>query len=212
MEEVAQNGRAILFVSHNLGVVQTLCTRGIFLQKGTLHIDDTAYQCVSGYLKSFESFSQNLLDRTDRRGRGLVKLSKIKITTDSDYSSNTLSVGRPARFTFYLTDIRPRLLCSFTFYDQYGQPIVNFNSGIHGQEDHIDSQMGQSIVCELDEFGLLPGRYRVNVAIFSDDELQDAVEAAVIVDVESGELRGRPIASASGYGSICLHHRWILPA
>ncbi|MBD2345474.1 ABC transporter ATP-binding protein [Anabaena subtropica] len=212
MEEVGKEGRTILFVSHNIAVVQTLCNRGIFLQRGSVEIDDSAYIAISTYLKSLEgAVTENLLERTDRRGKGLVKLSHIKITTGDDYSSTTLATGRPARFEFYLTDIRPKLSCIFTLYDQYGQPVINFNSMIHGTQDLTNPQVGKTCICELDELGIVPGRYRMNVAILSDGELQDAIDAVTIVDVEPGDLRGRPIAVGSGYGSVCIHHRWILP-
>ncbi|MBD2297307.1 ABC transporter ATP-binding protein [Nostoc sp. FACHB-190] len=212
MEEVGKEGRTILFVSHNIGVVQTLCNRGIFLQKGSVDTNDSSYVAITSYLKSLEaSVTENLLDRIDRRGKGLVKLSHIQITTGDDYSSTKLSTGRPARFVFYLTDIKPKLSCIFTLYDQYGQPVINFNSKIHGTQDLTDSQIGKACICEIDELGLLPGRYRMNVAILSDGELQDAIDAVTVIDVEPGEMRGRPMAVASGYGNTCVYHRWILP-
>jgi lipopolysaccharide transport system ATP-binding protein len=212
MEEVGKEGRTILFVSHNIGVVQTLCNRGIFLQRGNVYTDDSAYVATSTYLKSLEgAVTQNLLERTDRRGKGLVKLAHIKITTGDDYSSTTLATGRPARFEFYFTDIRPKLSCVFTLYDQYGQPVINFNSMIHGTQDLTNSQIGKACICELDELGLLPGRYRMNAAVFSDGELQDILESIAMVDVEQGELHGRSITVNHGYGNVCMNHRWILP-
>ena len=211
MEDVGKEGRSILFVSHNLGVVQTLCTRGIFLQRGTLQLDGTAHECVSGYLTSFESVSTNLLERSDRRGKGAIKFTEIKVSVDSNFSSSTLAVGRPARIAFHFTEVRSGMQCIFTFYDQHGQAIINFNSSVHGQEDQVDRQIGKAIVCEIDELGLVPGRYRMNVALYWNGELQDAIEAATIIDVENGELRGRPIAIASGYGSVSFAHKWILP-
>src|SRR5690606_2818648 len=40
MQSVASSGRTVLFVSHNMGAVQTLCTRGIVLDHGSVAIDD----------------------------------------------------------------------------------------------------------------------------------------------------------------------------
>jgi lipopolysaccharide transport system ATP-binding protein len=65
--------------------------------------------------------------------------------------------------------------------------------------------------CELDELALLPGQYRVNVALEAGGELQDHVEGAGFFNVEPGVLRGRPVARAHGYGSVCLPHRWRFP-
>ena len=51
-----------------------------------------------------------------------------------------------------------------------------------------------AVRCELDELLLLPGRYRVNVALYLHGEPQDHVEA-VFFSVAPGTLRGRPVAS-----------------
>ncbi|MDX2255738.1 MAG: ABC transporter ATP-binding protein [Pseudanabaenaceae cyanobacterium bins.39] len=211
MEDVGREGRSIIFVSHNLGVVQNLCTRGIFLQKGTLQLDGTAYEGVSSYLKSFESESTNILDRTDRRGKGDIKFAKISIGSGDVYNANTLSVGRSAKIVFHFTQVRVGMACLFTLYDQYGQAVIHFNSSQHGQEDIVDQQIGDVMICEIDELGLVPGRYRMNVALYWNGELQDAIESATSIDVENGEMRGRPIPSASGYGSVCFAHRWTSP-
>ena len=40
MAEVAAMGRTILFVSHNLGLVRSMCRRGILLEKGRVVCDD----------------------------------------------------------------------------------------------------------------------------------------------------------------------------
>ena len=40
MEEVSQQGRTVLFVSHNMGAVRSLCTRAILLEDGKLIMDD----------------------------------------------------------------------------------------------------------------------------------------------------------------------------
>lgn len=52
MEDVARQGRTVLFVSHNLGSVQELCERGILLHHGQLKMVDTANACVAAYVES----------------------------------------------------------------------------------------------------------------------------------------------------------------
>ncbi|MGD1874839.1 MAG: ABC transporter ATP-binding protein [Mastigocoleus sp.] len=212
MEDVGKEGRTVIFVSHNMGVVQTLCTRGIFLKQGTVYADDTASNVVSIYLQTLENTeSQNLLERTERRGRGLIRLAAISVSTGDEYASNTLATGRPARFTFHLTGVRPKLACVFTLYNQYGQAIINFNSTVQSSEDLTNIELKNTLICELDELGLKPGRYRMNVAIMSDGELQDHIEGATVIEVEEGVLRGRPVISNVEYGNVCMHHRWVLP-
>ncbi|MBW4566644.1 MAG: ABC transporter ATP-binding protein [Tolypothrix carrinoi HA7290-LM1] len=211
LEDVGKQGRTVLFVSHNLAVLQTLCNRGIFLKQGSVFADDSASEGVSIYLKSLEqSASKNLLERTDRRGKGQVRLAQVEVSTDGDYPSTILATGRPARFVFHVTSMIPGMSCNFSLYDQHGQPVANFNSATHSQEDLNIPDLGMKLICEIGELLLVPGRYRMNVAITSNGELQDHVEAAAILEVEQGQLRGRPVAIGTGYGSVCIPHQWSL--
>lgn len=54
MEDVARQGRTVLFVSHNLGSVQELCERGILLHHGQLKMVDTVHSCVAAYVESLQ--------------------------------------------------------------------------------------------------------------------------------------------------------------
>jgi lipopolysaccharide transport system ATP-binding protein len=52
MEEVSQQGRTVLFVSHNMGAVRSLCSRGLLLEEGTLVKDDNVDAVINTYLSS----------------------------------------------------------------------------------------------------------------------------------------------------------------
>jgi len=50
MSEVSQEGRTVLFVSHNMGAIQQLCQRVIFLDEGRIARDGSALKVVNQYL------------------------------------------------------------------------------------------------------------------------------------------------------------------
>jgi lipopolysaccharide transport system ATP-binding protein len=52
MGDVAQSGRTVLFVSHNMGAVTDLCDRAILLEGGQVTMDDGPTDVVSHYLTS----------------------------------------------------------------------------------------------------------------------------------------------------------------
>lgn len=213
MEEVGKQGRTVIFVSHNLGILQTLCTRGLLLKRGTVITDDTASEAVNFYLRALEqTASQNLLEQRERGGKGQVRLTRIDISTGGDYPSQTLATGQPAQFTFHVTAIQPGMTCTFTIYDQHGQPVANFNSSIHSQEDRSDSKLCNQLICDIEELLLVSGRYRMNVALMtSAGELQDHIEGAATFEVSEGALRGRPVIVSPHFGSVSVPHRWTLP-
>jgi lipopolysaccharide transport system ATP-binding protein len=212
MQEVGKAGRTILFVSHNLGTLQTLCSRAVLLNQGTVLVDDTAGSAVEHYLQLLEkASSQDLSIRRDRQGKGQIRLTQIEI--DSSEHLTTLRTGEAARFIFHITSARPGTSCIFTIFDQYGQPTLNFNSDIRGSDDLTNTELETQLICETDELLLIPGRYRMNVAIMSDGEVQDHVEGATTFEVDQGgRLRGRPIVTGIGNANICMPHRWIVSA
>jgi lipopolysaccharide transport system ATP-binding protein len=209
MDDVAQEGRTVVFVSHNMGLLQQLCERGIFLQHGAVHTDGTITEAVDAYLQTLEQAkAMDLSQRTDRKGLGKVRLVGADVT---NRSSAILRTGHPARFVFEVDTLVPGLACNFNVYDTIGQPVTSFQSRVRGPEDFSDPGNGLRFVCELDELLLLPGRYRVDVAIIGDNRLQDFIEAATVFEVAEGDVRGRPV-QPDGKFSVSMSHRWTLPA
>ena len=82
MDEVAHEGRTVLFVSHNMAVIQALCPRGHRPavrpgRRWTGPIDEA----VGHYLRSLEQASQvDLLHRTDRSGWHGIMVSGLEVS------------------------------------------------------------------------------------------------------------------------------------
>lgn len=56
MQEVSTRaGRTVLFVSHNMAAVQSLCSRGIFLCSGSIALAGSASEAVTAYINSTAS-------------------------------------------------------------------------------------------------------------------------------------------------------------
>ena len=212
MDAISKAGHTVIFVSHNMGLIQSLCQRVIFLRNGLVSADDTTANAVAAYLQTLEEISsENLLERTERRGEGKTRLSRIEITTGNHAPAASLITGSMARFVFHVTSVLPGMSCSFTVYDQYGQPVTYFDSAVYSRRDETDRSQGHTFSCEIDELMLIPGRYRINAAVMLDGEMQDHLEGASFFEVEQGMLRGRMVPRSTGYGSIITPHRWRTP-
>ncbi len=53
MGSVAKSGRTVLFVSHNLGAVRSLCSRGLLFERGRLTFDGAVEEGVALYEQTF---------------------------------------------------------------------------------------------------------------------------------------------------------------
>ncbi|MBK8900849.1 MAG: ABC transporter ATP-binding protein [Anaerolineaceae bacterium] len=211
MDDVAQQGRTVLFVSHNMGLLQALCQRGIFLQQGVVHTDGAIGEAVQAYLHTLEQAGlQDLAQRTDRQGRGQVKLVNVEVCNGNGGAGMALTTGSPARFVFDVEGAIAGLSCSFTIFNQLGQRVASFKSDAPGPEDVYDPAMGNRFVCEMEKLLLVAGRYQLGVLLRGGGEWQDYVEAAVTFDVEEGPLDGRVVRPFREV-SVCMPHRWQLP-
>jgi ABC-type polysaccharide/polyol phosphate transport system ATPase subunit len=68
MGEVARGGRTVLFVSHNMPSIVSLCSRALLLAKGRIVLDASAEQAVAAYLGDNEVVDALRGRRIDVRG------------------------------------------------------------------------------------------------------------------------------------------------
>src|SRR6185503_13019501 len=132
------------------------------------------------------------------------------VTNGSNGQSSLLKTGQPARFVFCVDSFVPGIACNFFIHDAIGQPITSFYSRVRGPDDAYDPEHGLKFVCDLDELLLLPGRYRIDVAIVGDNKLQDFIEGAGVFEVGDGQVGGRT-AQHDGKVSVTMKHRWTFP-
>jgi ABC-type polysaccharide/polyol phosphate transport system ATPase subunit len=90
MEDVSKTGRTIIFVSHNMSVVESLCNKSIFLKNGQLYSIGPSSNVIQQYMNSMEG---NLLGNTGAILLGAEKtLRKIEVFCDGR-NSNTAYMG-----------------------------------------------------------------------------------------------------------------------
>lgn len=79
MDEVARQGRTVLFVSHNMVAIENLCTRGIVLRDGRLVFDGTAHEAIDVYLTPDDQSGVQDLKHARRAGTGEVRINRYEI-------------------------------------------------------------------------------------------------------------------------------------
>lgn len=83
MKDVSEQGRTVIFVSHNMGAVADLCSRAILLKHGMILQDGATDDIIRSYvqqnMKVKLNDSSSLNDATVRRGTGQVRFEKIRM-------------------------------------------------------------------------------------------------------------------------------------
>ena len=59
MEDVGEQGRTVIFVSHNMAAITRLCKRGLLIGHGKLLMDGPMYKVVDAYLNDGHGTTAN---------------------------------------------------------------------------------------------------------------------------------------------------------
>jgi len=98
MENVSQQGRTVLFVSHNMAAVTRLCQRAILLEEGRVVLDDTAAQVVSAYLGNAARKSCAVREWEDvsrAPGDDVVRLRAVRVRTEAGEVKDAVDIRKP---------------------------------------------------------------------------------------------------------------------
>jgi len=96
MEEVGQEGRTVLFVSHNMPAVCRLCNRTILLEGGRLIEDGSSEQVVSSYLNSDlgTSAAREWFDPTTAPTGEIARLHAVRVRSDDGRIGDSIDIRR----------------------------------------------------------------------------------------------------------------------
>ena len=206
MKDVAGEGRTVLFVSHNLSAVRSLCNRGIVLDSGLVGFQGTVDDSLGYYGASVQKkVATAVRDRVDRGGSGDARLTSMLIDTGTE---EPIQTGMPLLFYLdYESDI-DGVDCVLTVYDSFGEAMLSFNSSNWTNNDTIEDPAGTSLLCELPECPLTPGEYRINVALQHKGVQLDHIEAAGAFHVDNGLMRNRRVGGKQRHSRFVAPHYW----
>lgn len=167
MQDISNSeGRTVLFVSHNMAAVKSLCNRGIVLENGKSVYDGTSEEAVNFYLSQSKHFqSKKLLDRQDRSGNGAITFTQLSIENEQHNEVNEVICGSSVRFKISFKRNREVKDNDFVFglviNDEKEQKVADFYSDEMGCV--FDTIVKDTVYLNIDKLMLRAGSY--NIAI-----------------------------------------------
>jgi lipopolysaccharide transport system ATP-binding protein len=79
MENITQEGRTVLLVSHNMGAIENLCTSTIWLDEGRMVTHGDTVSTISSYLKSSASVSETSLHNRHIYSTGEACITDVRL-------------------------------------------------------------------------------------------------------------------------------------
>jgi len=198
MGEVAKLGRTVLFVSHALAAVQSLCTRGIVLDKGKILFDGMTDAAIQRYMISHHDGTPviDLARFTRRSGRGDILLTSFRIEDHSGCASGALLNGKPCTFILGFVVQTPNksydnVAATITVKNMMGSMVFYHHNLLTGQPFQKVKGQGEFRL-HIPRLPLSTGRYWVDLDISLDRgyTILDAIHAEVSFEVCDGDFFG----------------------
>ena len=124
MEDVGQQGRTVLFVSHNMQAITRLCKRTILLDEGKIIADGPSHKVVGVYLNSGRgtTASREWPDPINAPAGEVARLRAVRVRTEKGEVADVIDIRRPARVEMEYEVIKPGyvLMPYFDFYNEAG--------------------------------------------------------------------------------------------
>ena len=207
MDDISRNfGRTVLFVSHNMGAIASLCTRAVVLNNGSMtfcgHIDAG----ISHYLQSSKRQDATLSERTDRKGNGSFLFTTAGFY-NKDYQpiAETFSGDEVIIRIGYLVQEQidySQLLISLALVDDAGNMVASFISDEMGVDFSYLAERNQ-FELRIPELMLRPNMYslRLFASILgtSDEDVCDVIENVASITIMPADYwdSGKPLRNGN---------------
>ena len=217
MNEVSRSGRTVLFVSHNMATVESLCQRAIVLEQGKLAFAGASKDAVQYYLQRLADSGGmgggHIADLTSASGRSRTSkplLQRLEFYTGDDEPLGCLKIGDPLRVRvfFRLENPTDSFDVGIGFNSMYGQRVFTAHSFFEPDRRHGARVGPQVFVCDIPSFTLTQGTYALRVWLDVNNFEADLIEDAARITVVESDYYGT--GKAPWNGALVLKHRWYL--
>jgi lipopolysaccharide transport system ATP-binding protein len=191
MRDISTEGRTVLFVSHNMAAIRSLCQRGILLANGRKVFEGAAGECVDRYLSEVTQNATNEVDLNDfRRPKGVDSSLKIgKIRLASRAGRPLLRAGDPieVEMVFSVSEPLDDVVLGMNVSSADNVSIMECRSShSYGAIEQL-SPGDYTIKCRLEQNILSPGLYLLSVGARCASKPLDHVPQAMTFEVYSDE-------------------------
>lgn len=199
METVGKEGRTVIFVSHNIGAIRSLCSRAVLLDKGKLVMDDEPGKVIANYTNSLRVVpSSNVIESTSEEGllqNISAVVTKLEICWATRSTGLEIDTDTPFRVEVSYT---ARIDAAFVGLNLIVRDGDN-NCVFASISNHEKNWYGQPMpggkyksTCNIPKHFLNSGLYSIDLVLFGKG-FSDLVSRAalLVIEIQDGkEVRG----------------------
>jgi len=181
-------GKTILFVSHDMALVDQICTYSKLLNQGKIVSSGETNLIIKEYYKTFGKTSTELMN-VNREGDGRIIVSKIELKNSAGHN-NMVASGEEVYFDFYLKtskEVKGKMQFAIGIDNQLSQRIAIINSEWKYEGFDYTSQH-KIFRFNIKNFPLAQGTYFLTTYCTLNGVLTDWVKRAISFEVNSSDF------------------------
>jgi len=218
MEDVSKEGRTVLFVSHNMGAIETLCNRAILLNQGCIEKNGQTKTVISHYLSQHYEQQENPLRNCIRTGNGKLRVIDFHLEDPSGNKVEFAQSGNPVvlAFDFENNGCMPKDAISFSFsvHTDREQALFHYYSDFSNVYFNNIPPKGK-FKCLIPDLPLAPGNYLImvrcvmNGGMTSGEEV-DWPKVFFPLNVLAGDFFRIGSSKLSRWGPLLVRGQWTM--
>ena len=215
MGDVARAGRTIIFVSHNMASVESLCTSCLLIGSGRLEAEGAPAQIVMRYMASElngHGGVRSLVNHSGRRGDSIPIMRSVSLCAGNDVPTGVFRMG--SQFTVRVEFAAPRPIrpiLGVALKTAEGMPLFAVSNRLTHDGANGEELRNGNIECMLDRLALMPGTYLLDLYLgdFGDPSRDlDIIREAVPFEVTPADLLGTGMLPNAADGPIFWTAKW----
>jgi lipopolysaccharide transport system ATP-binding protein len=205
MEDVSKNeGRTVLFVSHNMGIIGQLCNRGILLEKGQLRMADNMLKVINEYTNLGAGTQDGYFSPENNRNQ--IYFASIQTLSKDELFTRTLLFDQDIliKAKIVIQQKTKSFLVGLALLNVYKVKV--FTSHFKIDTDTLQDKNEVTLTCRIPQNTIVPGQYSFDAALFRQGE--EGFE--YLTDICSIEIvdSGHSMSYDSNYGSVFVQCAW----
>ena len=214
MGEVSKNGRTVLFVSHNMEAVQSLCSKGILLSKGNVEYDGNIVEVIKKYKGEYEGKDLSFWQGIDGdKNVAYIKSCWVKPVELNESNMHT-AVDIEVGVEFEVAQNISSLICGFTLFSEFGYELAYclYDDSFDGDIETVKAGIYLKRFV-IPRNTLAQGNYRINfdLGIHNVTKLSSG-ESDLVFSLNNVEGIGRRFLAPNIKGRASLFRpAWALP-
>ena len=185
--EVSRGGRTVLFVSHNMNSIRTLCSRAICMVDGEIRFDGPPQQVIGEYLRSTRLEQSDWSDSTGDQVK-CNYLKSIKIRDKNGVSTNVLDYDSPVILDIeYTVPETKNYMVAARVTDASGNILFTSWDTDFLKRPPVQAGSKQKTTCTITSNLLRPGEYTLTILLrkFTASDSPDELDLSLTI-TESG--------------------------